>query len=129
MRRLSAVFTALMPIVACSLSFTLGCVSHEHNFLIDRPEFGVVPQAHDALDEVNAARKAKGLRPYLRDNGLTEAAKKCAVYRADHLCSGHTRNDFAFVPSGTEARVAGCAAWPESWGWGACSSYSREYTY
>lgn len=129
MRPLRFAWNALLPLLACTASFVAGCKAHENNWLIDRPEFGSVPEAHDALDEVNVARKAKGLLPYLRDDGLTKAAKAAASYRADRLCAGHTKSDFKFVPNGTEAKVAGCAAWPESWGWGACATYDRQYTY
>lgn len=83
------------------------------------------PIAHDALDEVNAARAARGLPPFKRDAGLTTAAKNAASYRAARLIRGHTRNDFAFVPEGTTARAAGCAAWPKRDGWGACCTYER----
>src|SRR5262245_27206415 len=37
----------------------------------------------DGLDEVNAQRAARGLRPYVRDEGLTQAAQKCAAFRAE----------------------------------------------
>jgi hypothetical protein len=80
------------------------------------------------LDEVNAKRAARGLRPFLRDDGLTQAAKACAEYRAAHRLFGHTSNDFAFVPTGTVARSAGCAAYPASYGWMSCCVYEN-YTY
>src|SRR4029077_5254922 len=35
----------------------------------------------DGLDEVNAQRAARGLRPYVRDDGLTQAARACAQFR------------------------------------------------
>lgn len=82
----------------------------------------------DGLDEVNAKRAARGLRPFVRDDGLTRAAKGCAEYRAANRLFGHTSNDFAFVPAGTVARSAGCAAYPASYGWMSCCVYDN-YTY
>ena len=87
----------------------------------------------DALAEVNAARDQRGLRPYVNDPVLNEAARKCAAWRAARLCSGHCelpQGDFTFLapayPVGTCA--GGCAAWEPSWGWGACATYDN-YTY
>lgn len=91
----------------------------------------VVPadaSAGDGLDEVNAKRAARGLRPYLRDEGLTHAAMACAQFRASSGLFGHTGNDFAFLPSGTSASSAGCAAYPSSYGWMSCCVYEN-YTY
>jgi hypothetical protein len=82
-----------------------------------------VRAAEDALDELNAARAARGLSPYKRDDSLTEAAKAAAEFRASGLIAGHTSNDFAFLPAGSSASAAGCAAWDPSMGWGACCSY------
>ena len=84
--------------------------------------------AEDALDEVNAARAKKGLAPFKRDDKLSEAAAKCADYRAARQIEGHTRNDFDFVPAGGKATAAGCAAWKPEWGWGSCATY-ESYTY
>lgn len=80
----------------------------------------------DALDEVNALRAARGLKPYIRDPQLTEGARRLASFRARHRLFGHTNNDFSFVP-GT-ARVTGCAAYPASYGWMSCAVYDS-YTY
>ncbi len=85
-------------------------------------------EGDDALTEVNAARAARGLKPFKEDPGLTQAAKACADYRAAHRIEGHTRNDFSFVPAGSSARAAGCAAWPQGQGWGSCCTYER-WTY
>jgi hypothetical protein len=82
----------------------------------------------DALDEVNATRARRGLRPFIRDDGLTTAARSAAVFRAARRMAGHTPNDFAHVPSGSSASAAGCAAWPSSLGWGACCTYEN-WTY
>ncbi|HEV3142880.1 MAG TPA: CAP domain-containing protein, partial [Gemmataceae bacterium] len=82
----------------------------------------------EALAEVNALRAQRGLPGYVFDEGLTKAAEECAKYRASYLISGHTSNDFAFVPPGNSASAAGCAAWHPSMGWGSCCCYDR-YTY
>lgn len=84
--------------------------------------------AGDGLDEVNAQRAARGLRAYVRDESLTQAARSCAAYRAQHGMFGHTSNDFSFVPSGSSATSAGCAAYPASYGWMSCCVYDN-YTY
>jgi hypothetical protein len=82
----------------------------------------------DALDEVNAVRAARGLRPFARDDNLRRAAAGCAEFRAARLMAGHTANDFAALPAGTSASAAGCAAWEQGMGWGACCTYEN-YTY
>lgn len=82
----------------------------------------------DGLDEVNAKRAARGLYPFARDEGLTQAARSCAAFRAEHFLFGHTGNDFAFVPAGTPASSAGCAAYPAEYGWMSCCVYDN-YTY
>lgn len=84
--------------------------------------------AGDGLDEVNAKRAARGLRPFIRDEGLSQAAQGCASFRAQHGLFGHTSNDFGFVPSGTSASSAGCAAYPAGYGWMSCCTYDN-YTY
>ncbi len=82
----------------------------------------------DGLDEVNAKRAARGLRPFVRDDGLTQAARACAAFRAERGLFGHTANDFAFVPPGASASSAGCAAYPASYGWMSCCVY-ESYTH
>jgi uncharacterized protein YkwD len=82
----------------------------------------------DAIDEVNAARAQRGLRPYARDEGLTQAARDCAAFRAARLIQGHTASDFNFLPAGVNATSAGCAAWTPDWGWGSCCTYEN-HTY
>ncbi len=84
------------------------------------PAAGVSAAPGDGLDEVNAQRAARGLRPFVRDEGLMQAARACAAFRAQHGMFGHTSNDFSFVPSGTSASAAGCAAYPASYGWMSC---------
>lgn len=90
----------------------------------------VVPvgEAVDALAEVNAARAARGLRPYLRDDGLTVAAKAAAKYRAERGIRGHCNSDFVFLPAGAHSNCAGCAALDASWKFQACEQFGR-WTY
>lgn len=82
----------------------------------------------DALEELNVLRVRRGLRPYVRDEGLTVAARACAAHRASYLMFGHTQNDFAFLPAGSSADAAGCAAYPASYGWMSCCMWDN-YTY
>lgn len=70
----------------------------------------------DALEEVNAKRRQRGLRPFLRDDGLVAAALNCARVRAANRIRGHTANDFAYLPSGTVAVATGAGALEPSWG-------------
>lgn len=84
-------------------------------------------RAADALDVLNAKRVARGLHPYKRDAGLSIAAEKAAQYRAARGIEGHTQDDFSFVPKGSRATAAGCAAWDE--GFGACCMYDTQYRY
>ena len=86
------------------------------------------PASAEALDEVNAVRAARGLRPFIRDDNLTAAAGSCAEFRAARLIEGHTSNDFAALPPGGYASSSGCAAWPQGMGWGSCCTYEN-YTY
>jgi hypothetical protein len=91
-------------------------------------EISLPGEATDALDEVNAARAARGLRPFLKDDGLTAGARAAARWRAEHLVTGHAPNDFAFLPPGSAATSAGCAAAEPSWGWLSCC-YLDNWTY
>lgn len=86
------------------------------------------PLKSSALDEVNAARAARGLKPFICDSGLCAAAESAATYRAQNCITGHCQNDFAHLPSGSTATAAGCAAWNVGDGWGACCTYDS-YTY
>lgn len=82
----------------------------------------------EALQEVNAARARRGLRPFQPDPLLAEAARRCAEVRASRRIAGHLSSDFAYLPSGASARAAGCGALEPSWGWGTCCTYDN-YTY
>jgi hypothetical protein len=94
--------------------------------LVLAPSFAFA--AENALEEVNATRAARGLRPYTEDANLTVAAMAAADYRASYRIAGHTSNDFAFLPAGCFCPAAGCAAWEPSWGWGSCCTY-ESWTY
>lgn len=83
----------------------------------------------DALQEVNDARKARGLPPFQPDAKLTEAALACARERAARGIHGHLpESDFKHLSSSvpTEGVAAGCAAWED--GFGACAMYDN-YAY
>lgn len=82
----------------------------------------------DALDEVNAKRATMGLRPFINDPLLTQAALACAKERARTHQHGHLYSDFAYLPQGGKASAAGCGALEDSWGWGTCC-YTENYTY
>lgn len=82
-------------------------------------------EPHEALAEVNAQRRARGLRPFICDEGLTIAAEGAAKFRADRLIEAHTQNDFRFLPRGVKADAAGCAAWPKGSGFGSCCIYDN----
>jgi hypothetical protein len=82
----------------------------------------------DALSEVNVLRAGRGLRPFVRDDGLTLAASVCALDRASRLLSGHTSNDFAALPFGVRASASGCGAGGVMFGWQTCCTYEN-YTY
>lgn len=81
-----------------------------------------------ALDEVNAKRAARGLKPYIFDPLLTIAAERAASERASRLVRGHLANDFVYLPAGATANAAGCGALEPSWGWGACCTFEN-WTY
>lgn len=87
-----------------------------------------VASSTSALSEVNAARAARGLPPFLFDPALTIAAERCAAARAASLIAGHLSNDFAHLPAGSSAAAAGCGALHPSWGWGTCCTFER-HTY
>ena len=95
---------------------------------VQATSFSTDGSAGDGLDEVNALRASRGLRPYVRDEGLMQAARSCAAFRAANGLFGHTGNDFAFLPAGSSAATAGCAAYPASFGWMSCCVYEG-YTY
>ena len=84
--------------------------------------------ANDGLDEVNATRAQRGLRPFVRDEGLSRGAAGAADFRAARRMEGHTSNDFAALPAGSAASASGCGAWQPGTGWGTCCTYDN-YTY
>jgi len=88
-------------------------------------ELQAVATAQQVLDEVNSARAARGLRPFVLDENLARGAAACAVFRAQHRMDGHTSNDFSFLPPGTHASAGGCAAWQVGTGWGSCCTYDN----
>ena len=81
--------------------------------------------AQQVLDEVNAARAARGLAPFQLDEGLARGATAWPVFRAQNRIEGHTPNDFRFLPPRAHARAGGCAAWPVGMGWGSCCTYDN----
>jgi hypothetical protein len=91
--------------------------------------------AQDGLDTVNRQRASKGLKPFIRDEAMSQGAAKIADYRAANLISGHVRGnrgDFAFLPPGARATAGGAGAWPMDivniLHWGTCCS-DENWTY
>ncbi len=82
----------------------------------------------DALAEVNAERARRGLKAFLPDPLLNQAARTCARLRAQSHIHGHLSSDFDHLPAGATASAAGCGALEPSWGWGTCCTYEN-YTY
>ncbi|HQR41485.1 MAG TPA: hypothetical protein PLX97_02350 [Gemmatales bacterium] len=93
-----------------------------------KPASSSVTGSDDALDEVNAERAKRGLKPLLPDPLLNQAARTCAKLRAASHIHGHLASDFDHLPSGAQAAAAGCGALEPSWGWGTCCTYDN-YTY
>jgi hypothetical protein len=117
-------------IIAAALVLGAGLIYGAEPDLVKRDSRPVPAweEATDALDEVNAARTALGLRPFLRDDALALGARNVAAFRARHGIEGHTENDFAGLPDGCRAAASGCAAWEPRLGWGACATY-EQWTY
>lgn len=82
-----------------------------------------------ALAEVNAKRATRGLPPYIYDAGLNQAAEAAAKFRAERLMFGHVMDtglgDMRFLPPGVKAATAGCAAYPDRYGWMSCCIWER----
>lgn len=84
---------------------------------------GAKAEVPDILIVVNEQRSRRGLRPFLRDDGLTAGAWACARYRATYRIRGHVQGgmgDFQFLPAGCNASAAGAGALEPSWGFQAC---------
>lgn len=91
-------------------------------------------EAVDDLDEVNAARVAKGLPAYIRDENLTKGALHVVKYRASNRIHGHY-NDHSGLPLGVTALAAGAegdastpemrASWNPAIGFVACCAHER----
>lgn len=77
----------------------------------------------DALAEVNAVRAQRGLRPFVRDELLTQGALAAARQRAAGRIAGHLPNDFGMLPPGGLASAAGCAVRSPGDGFAACCVY------
>lgn len=114
-----------MPVYGNSFQITPG-FTVQHAVL---PPQSDENDAIDALDQLNAQRAARGLFPYIRDEGLTAGALHVARFRARHRCQGHTASDLGGLPVGVHAACAGCAAWPQGMGFGACAMYDTGYRY
>jgi hypothetical protein len=84
--------------------------------------------AEDALDVVNEMRVKRGMKPFIRDDGLTRAAAGCADFRAINRIHNHTANDFTALPKGTWADASGCAAVEDFWGFMSCCKFEK-WTY
>lgn len=85
--------------------------------------------SNDAMDEVNAKRAQKGLRPLQKDPLLCQGAYECAKRRASRGIHGHLpESDFSCLPSGAQASVGGAGALEDSWGWETCAYDSTQYT-
>lgn len=131
--RIMTVVLALVLASVCDASDRRGRRSVPNGTIVlpgeaPAPYTGKDTECKDALEEVNAARAKRGLKPYANDPLLAKAAYAAAKARAAVLCAGHTQNDFGYVPAGGKATTAGCAAWKPDWGFGACALYDN-YTY
>lgn len=82
----------------------------------------------DALDELNARRQVRGLRPYLRDETMTLAAARCALVRAHYRIRGHLLDEYS-TPWTGGARSTGCAGNEVRHGFMACNDDATQYTY
>lgn len=99
------------------------------------PVTASAPMAGDALDQVNAKRARLGLRPFIRDEGLTQGAVACAKFRAAHHHHGHWMvggGDFSFLPPGVQMAAGGAEApgwWNHDPAWLTCCDDESQWTY
>lgn len=103
--------TAPAPIESASIPIKSTCDPNA-NCAASVPTQSAAPTAtsSDPLAQVNARRSAAGLRPYILDPGLTQAATACVQYRARLRIRGHVTGgmgDFQFLPAGVRATAAG----------------------
>lgn len=80
-------------------------------------------ECKDALEQVNAQRKERGLAPFQNDPQLAVAAYAAAKERASRGIQGHLESDFVHLPAGAKADAAGCGALDSTWGFAACCVY------
>jgi hypothetical protein len=116
-----------------------------YKFLLPVVSFLVLSQSQtfaavDGLQELNAKRASMRLRPFERDEVLSQAAAKAADYRAARHLEGHVWphwegrryvniNDYSFLPAGARCESTGCgAAEPRMWGWMTCCE-DEDYRY
>lgn len=114
----------LLSLVLCSIGMA-GDPFPVREIVKAPPVTAPVQRAPDDLDEVNATRAQRGLRPFIRDDGLMQAAASAANYRASRGVRMHTGNDFSFVPAGCNASGSG-VGWSSSPGMGWFSCYTYE---
>lgn len=103
--------------------------SSSSGMVIAPPYTGNADSCKDAMEEVNAYRAKCGLRPFINDPLLNQAAWAAAQQRASRNIHGHLpESDFSYLPAGAQATAAGCGALEPSWGWGTCCM-DGNYTY
>ncbi len=121
-------FLSLLVLLCLTLDASAGPLRNRRQSAPSTPSVALESgdAASDALSEVNQARAARGLAPFLRDEGLTIAAKRCAETRARWRIAGHLTGgmgDFAALPAGSSAAAGGCGALEPSWGWQTCCAW------
>jgi hypothetical protein len=96
------------------------------------PNAAGIPGVQDGLDEVNAKRAARGLPPFIRDEGLSRGAARCASIKAANCHSGHLNggmSDFACLDPGVHCRSTGADGSKchlgDGWGWMTCCTFDN----